>query len=160
VIFLDEPTTGLDPAARRDLWELMRELVRAGATLLLTTQYLDEADALADRVVVLDHGRVVASGSPDELKTQVGGERLEVTLRDDSSLSPAVAAIAAFAEGPEEVEPEARRITIPLRRGVKLADVLRALDAAGADVDDLHRRGATLDDVFLNLTQRPEEVAA
>jgi ABC-2 type transport system ATP-binding protein len=160
VIFLDEPTTGLDPAARRDLWGLMRELVRDGATLLLTTQYLEEADALADRVVVLDHGRAVASGSPAELKSQVGGERLEVAVTDASGLPAAAAAIAPYADGPAEVEHEARRITIPLRQGAKLAEVLRTLDAAGVDVDDMHRRGATLDDVFLTLTQRPEEVAA
>jgi ABC-2 type transport system ATP-binding protein len=163
VIFLDEPTTGLDPAARRDLWELMRELVAGGATLFLTTQYLEEADALADNVIVLDHGEVAAAGSPAELKSRIGGERLDVVLTEGSSLDDAREALARFADGPMDTQAEQLRITMPLIGGVALMEVMRALDAVGVDAHDLSRREATLDDVFLTLTEQPrdhEEVLA
>ncbi len=150
VLFLDEPTTGLDPQSRNDLWELLRELVADGATLVLTTQYLEEADRLADDIVVLDRGRVAATGSPSELKARVGGERLEVTVGDEDHLAPAVAALGAFADGPSDAD--GLRVTIPVRAGTRLMEVARALDGAHVDVTDVHRREATLDDVFLTLT--------
>ena len=162
VLFLDEPTTGLDPASRNDLWELLRELVRDGATLVLTTQYLEEADRLADSIVVLDHGRVVASGSPTELKARIGGERIAVAVGSARDLAPAADALAAFADGPitqtadgddpTESAPADFAVTAPVRPGTRLVEVVRALDAAGVDASDVHRRDATLDDVFLTLT--------
>ena len=150
VLFLDEPTTGLDPQSRNDLWELLRELVADGATLVLTTQYLEEADRLADDIVVLDRGRAAATGSPSELKARVGGERLEVTVGDAEQLAPAVSALAPFADGPSDAD--GLRVTIPVRVGTRLMEVARALDGAHVDVTDVHRREATLDDVFLTLT--------
>jgi ABC-2 type transport system ATP-binding protein len=150
VLFLDEPTTGLDPQSRNELWALLRELVADGATLLLTTQYLEEADRLADAIVVLDRGRVAAEGSPAELKRRVGGERIEVTLPDAAALAPAEAAVAPFADG--AVRSGAAVLTVPLRPGTRLVEVVRALDAAGVDAVDVHRREATLDDVFLAIT--------
>ena len=158
VIFLDEPTTGLDPAARRELWTIVRELVSAGTTILLTTQYLDEADALADTIVVLDHGRAIARGTPSELKTTIGGERLEIVVEDASELEPAIAATRSFADGRPEPDEAGRRLTVPLRERVRLVDVVRALDAEGVEAVDVQRREATLDDVFLTLTgSRPAE---
>ena len=152
VIFLDEPTTGLDPASRLELWGLLRELVRDGATLVLTTQYLEEADRLADDIVVLDHGRVVAAGSPAELKARVGGERLDVTVAGEEHLTPAVDALAAFADGQATSDADRLQVTVPVRFGTRLMEVARALDGAQVDVTDVHRREATLDDVFLTLT--------
>jgi ABC-2 type transport system ATP-binding protein len=150
VLFLDEPTTGLDPQARIELWDLLRELVAGGATLVLTTQYLDEADRLADDIVVLDHGRVAATGSPGELKARVGGERLEVTVGTPDEVTRAVAALEGFADGPADAD--GLRVTIPVHAGTRLMEVARALDGARVDVTDVHRREATLDDVFLTLT--------
>ena len=150
VQFLDEPTTGLDPQSRNDLWDLLRELVADGAPLVLTTQYLEEADRLADDIAVLDRGRVAATGSPSELKARVGGERLEVTVGDTEHLAPAVSALSPFADGPSDAD--GLRVTIPVRVGTRLMEVARALDGAHVDVTDVHRREATLDDVFLTLT--------
>ncbi|MDW5592770.1 ATP-binding cassette domain-containing protein [Conexibacter stalactiti] len=171
VLFLDEPTTGLDPASRNDLWELLRELVRDGTTLLLTTQYLEEADRLADQIVVLDHGRAVAGGSPAELKARVGGERIAVSLPNAADLGRAAQALAPFADGPiaqsggettaapvatdapgDGDEDQGPLVTAPVLAGTRLIEVVRALDAAGVDATDVHRRAATLDDVFLTLT--------
>jgi ABC-2 type transport system ATP-binding protein len=163
VLFLDEPTTGLDPRSRIELWALLRELVRDGATMLLTTQYLEEADHLADDIVVLDGGRVVAHGSPAHLKARIGGERLEVTVGSAEELAAAAAALTPFATDQPAVDAEAARVIAPVAAGVPLAQVVRALDAAGVDTTDLHRREATLDDVFLALTEPTEtttEVAA
>jgi ABC-2 type transport system ATP-binding protein len=168
VIFLDEPTTGLDPAARRDLWNVVRELVAEGTTVLLTTQYLEEADALADDVVVLDHGRAVAQGSPAELKAMIGGERLEVAVETAGDLEPAAVALREFADGESDADADALRLVVPLRERTRLVDVVRALDAAGVDAVDVQRREHTLDDVFLTLTgsgrpeptHEPREVAA
>jgi ABC-2 type transport system ATP-binding protein len=152
VLFLDEPTTGLDPQGRNDLWALLRELVDGGTTLVLTTQYLEEADRLADRIVVLDRGRIVASGEPAELKARVGGERIAVTLANAESLGSAEVAMRAFADGPSLVEEEELRVTVPVRAGSRLVEIVRALDTAGVDAIDVHRREATLDDVFLTVT--------
>jgi ABC-2 type transport system ATP-binding protein len=166
VIFLDEPTTGLDPAARRELWNVVRELVAGGTTVLLTTQYLDEADALADSIVVLDHGRAIARGTPSELKSTIGGERMEIVVEDAADLTAAIDATRSFADGRPEPDQGGRRLIVPLRERVRLVDVVRALDAAGVEAVDVQRREATLDDVFLTLTgttpdEEPrEEVAA
>ncbi|MQA76093.1 MAG: ATP-binding cassette domain-containing protein [Solirubrobacterales bacterium] len=153
VLFLDEPTTGLDPASRRELWELLGGLVDGGTTVVLTTQYLEEADRLADQIVVLDHGRMVATGSPTELKLRIGGERVGVTVAGAVELEPAAAALAPFAESAADLDPEALAVTAPIRPGTRLMDVVRALDAGGVEAIDVHRREATLDDVFLTLTK-------
>jgi ABC-2 type transport system ATP-binding protein len=155
VLFLDEPTTGLDPQSRNDLWELLRELVRDGTTLVLTTQYLEEADRLADQIVLLDHGRVAAAGSPSELKARVGGERIVVTVDEASDLGSAAATLAGFAEGDPSIDQHTRQVTISSPAGLRLIEVVRALDAADVDALDIHRREATLDDVFLTLTNAP-----
>jgi ABC-2 type transport system ATP-binding protein len=163
VLFLDEPTTGLDPRSRIELWGLLEDLVRDGATVLLTTQYLEEADRLADDIVVLDGGRIAAQGSPAELKARIGGERLEITVGGAGELAAAAAALAHFASDQPAVDHEAARVVAPVATGVALADVVRSLDAAGVSTTDLHRREATLDDVFLAITDStptPQEVAA
>ncbi len=157
VLFLDEPTTGLDPQGRIDTWTLLRELVDDGTTLLLTTQYLEEADRLADRIVVLDSGCIVADGTPTELKTRVGGERIAVTLTAAEDLAGAREALLAFAEGPASSSADPPRVTVPVRADTRLIEVARALDAAGVDAIDVHRRVATLDDVFLALTGAQHE---
>ncbi len=151
VLFLDEPTTGLDPTSRVRMWGVIRELVGDGATLLLTTQYLDEADELADRIVVVDHGRAIANGTAAELKAQTGGARLEVTL---TYPDPAAAdALAAFAEGAVHTSHDGRRMRAPVRSGAGLAtEVVRALDDAGVTVDDVQVHQPSLDDVFFALT--------
>ena len=156
VLFLDEPTTGLDPASRNDLWDVLREQVSEGVTLLLTTQYLEEADRLADEIVVLDHGKVAAAGSPDQLKQRVGGDRIEITLADPADAGPAAEALAGFAENEVHSDPAASLVTAPVRAGTRLVEVVRSLDAAGIDVTDVHRRDATLDDVFLSITSAPK----
>jgi ABC-2 type transport system ATP-binding protein len=156
VLFLDEPTTGLDPASRQAMWEVVRHLVADGTTVLLTTQYLEEADALADAVAVIDHGRVIAFGSAGDLKARVGGELLEVTL---SAPAPAAAsALAPMVTGPVEIGPDGRvlRARIAPTSGVTTAAV-RALDAAGIGVNDITVRHPSLDDVFFALTDRPAD---
>ena len=152
VLFLDEPTTGLDPRSRGDLWEVLRDLVKGGVTVLLTTQYLDEADRLADDVVVLDHGVTVAHGTPAELKADIGGDRVEVAVASVAELPSVLDATARFASRPGSVDDEARTATIPINADVRLIDVMRAIDDAGVDALDVNRRQATLDDVFLTLT--------
>ncbi len=154
VLFLDEPTTGLDPTSRVRMWDVIRGLVTEGVTLLLTTQYLDEADELADRIVVIDHGRVIAGGTAAELKAETGGARLEVTL---SVESPAAApALGPFVSGPVQVSHDGRRLRAPVRSGSGLATtVVRALDAAGIGVDDVEVHQPSLDDVFFALTGHP-----
>ena len=158
VLFLDEPTTGLDPRSRTEMWHILQELVSGGTTLLLTTQYLEEADLLADNIVVIDHGRVIAEGTSDALKSQVGGERLEITVNDEAQVQTAVAAVAPFATGEVTVETERRSIVVPVAGGAAvLADALRRLDAQGVTVDDVGLRRPTLDDVFLSLTGHAAE---
>jgi ABC-2 type transport system ATP-binding protein len=161
VLFLDEPTTGLDPRSRTDLWQILRELVRDGTTLILTTQYLEEADRLADQIVVLDHGRSVASGSPDQLKARIGGDRIDVTVGSEAELHFAAQALEPFVAGAISTHTDpVLQVTGPIKEDTKLIDVVRALDAAGVEAHDLNRRQATLDDVFLMLTSpasTPEE---
>jgi ABC-2 type transport system ATP-binding protein len=160
VLFLDEPTTGLDPTSRVRMWEVIRGLVASGVTLLLTTQYLDEVDELADRIVVIDHGRVIAEGTAAELKAQTGGARLEVTLSHADPL--AASALDPFVSGPVQVSHDARRLRAPVASTTGLAStVVRALDAAGITVDDVEVHAPSLDDVFFSLTgHATEEVAA
>ena len=151
VLFLDEPTTGLDPTSRQRVWEAIRGLVAGGTTVLLTTQYLDEADALADKISVIDHGLVIAEGTADELKARVGGERLEVTLVAPDRA--AADALAPLVSGPVHVGDDGRRLTAPvtIRPGLATA-FIRALDAAGVEVDDFQIHHPSLDDVFFSLT--------
>jgi ABC-2 type transport system ATP-binding protein len=151
VLFLDEPTTGLDPRSRLALWETIEGRVARGTTVLLTTQYLDEADRLADRISVIDHGRVIAEGSSDELKDQVGGEHLEVTLESEADAEAAIAALTAVAaERPSRADGVVR-VPVKQRRGT-IAEAVRRLDEAGIGIDDVALRRPTLDDVFLSLT--------
>ena len=158
VIFLDEPTTGLDPKGRLSMWDLIEELAREGTTVLMTTQYLEEADRLADDIVVIDHGRAIARGTALELKQQVGGERLEITISDNPYLDAARRVLEALGEGPARVDQEQRRVSVAVRShdGV-LTRAIRELDAAGVHVDDIGFRRPTLDEVFLALTGRPAE---
>jgi len=153
VLFLDEPTTGLDPRGRNEVWAAVRALVSDGTTVLLTTQYLDEADQLAGEISVLDGGRVVAGGTPDALKSRIGGDRIDVVVRADADLARAVAVIGAIAAGDPEVDPDARRVSAPVRdRVAALTEVVRTLDAEGVEVEDIALRRPTLDEVFLKMT--------
>ncbi len=158
VLFLDEPTTGLDPSSRLRMWDVIRELVTGGVTLLLTTQYLDEADELADRIVVIDHGKVIANGTSGELKADTGGARLEVTLA--APAPGAVAALAPFVTGEIHTSHDGRRLRAPVRSESGLATkVVRGLDDAGIAVDDVEVQQPSLDDVFFALTGHPTEEA-
>jgi len=151
VLFLDEPTTGLDPTSRLRMWEVIRSLVADGTTLLLTTQYLDEADKLADQIVVVDHGRAIAAGTAAELKRQVGGARLEVTLTEPHP--EAARALAPYAAGAVGASADERHMRAPVNGHTGLATtVVRALDAAAITVEDVQVRPPSLDDVFLALT--------
>nr|WP_246283565.1 ATP-binding cassette domain-containing protein [Nocardioides perillae] len=153
VLFLDEPTTGLDPRSRTDMWEVIKGLVAGGTSLLLTTQYLEEADLLADNIVVIDHGRVIAEGTADQLKAQVGGERLEITVHEADRLDRAAEVLTPMAVGPVVREEQRRGLLVPVTGGAaRLAEALRALDAEQITVDDVGLRRPTLDDVFLTLT--------
>ncbi|WP_433438869.1 ATP-binding cassette domain-containing protein [Nonomuraea sp. CA-141351] len=153
VLFLDEPTTGLDPRSRAEIWRAVRELVAGGTTVLLTTQYLEEADQLADRISVIDSGRVVAEGTPDELKAKLGGDRLDVVIHDPARLDEAAGIIGRIASGPAEVDRDTRHVSAPVSERVRaLTEVLAALAAAAIEVEDVALRRPTLDEVFLNLT--------
>jgi len=153
VLFLDEPTTGLDPSARALMWDIVRQLVADGTTLLLTTQYLDEADQLADRIAVIDGGKVIAEGTPGELKASLGGQRLLITLAEESDASAAAAALRPFTTHPVSQNGGGQILDLPVTAADGLAtEVVRALDAAGVKVTDIAVRGASLDDVFLTLT--------
>ncbi|HEX6763139.1 MAG TPA: ATP-binding cassette domain-containing protein [Gaiellaceae bacterium] len=150
ILFLDEPTTGLDLRSRITLWNALESLVDDGTTVLLTTQYLDEADRLAHRIAVVDHGAVIAEGAPDDLKRQVGGDRLEIHLADGSSTPAAVAALARVGEGaPAALDGV---VSVPVASGGAVAEAVRALDEAGIAIGDVATRRPTLDDVFLQLT--------
>ncbi|MFJ8044412.1 ATP-binding cassette domain-containing protein [Kitasatospora sp. NPDC096147] len=155
VMFLDEPTTGLDPRNRLALWEVIETLVEQGTTLLLTTQYLEEADRLAHDIAVVDHGKVIARGTADQLKAQIGGERIEVVVHRGDDVTEAMAALGPYAKGDPALEKNTRRITVPVSGGARvLADVIRELDARSIEIDDIGLRRPTLDDVFLSLTGR------
>ncbi|SDL37796.1 ATP-binding cassette domain-containing protein [Nonomuraea jiangxiensis] len=158
VLFLDEPTTGLDPRSRGEIWDSVRELVADGTTVLLTTQYLDEADQLADDIAVIDHGRVIATGTPDELKATMG-DRLDVVLEDPAALRPAATVLTTLA-GTEPTTTSADRLSVALPGGgFRLADIVRELDRAGVAAVDVSLRRPTLDEVFLRLTDRKERVS-
>jgi ABC-2 type transport system ATP-binding protein len=160
VLFLDEPTTGLDPRSRLGLWGTIEELVADGTTVLLTTQYLDEADRLAHRIAVVDKGKVIADGTPDELKDRVGGERLEVRLADPETAHLAAEALGPLGAEPPAIDEDTVHLHVQQRNGA-IVEAVRRLDEAGVDVDDLALRRPTLDDVFLTLTgHAAEEVQA
>jgi ABC-2 type transport system ATP-binding protein len=161
VLFLDEPTTGLDPRSRTEMWEVIKSLVAGGTSLLLTTQYLEEADLLADNIVVVDHGRLIAEGTADELKSQVGGERLEIAVEDPAELGRAVELIGPLGVGDVVVEQHLHSLHLPVTGGSSvLIDALRRLDGEQIAVADVGLRRPTLDDVFLALTGQTAEPGA
>jgi ABC-2 type transport system ATP-binding protein len=161
LLLLDEPTTGLDPQSRNDVWSFIRELVADGTTVLLTTQYLDEADNLADHIVVIDHGKVIANGTPRELKARMGADVLELHLEDAAALEATAAALRGIGSGEPTIDARDRRITVPVHQGATdLMSAVRRLDEQGIVPSDLSLRRPSLDDVFLALTGRgatPEE---
>ncbi len=156
VLFLDEPTTGLDPRSRLQLWDTIERLVADGTTVLLTTQNLDEADRLATEIAVIDHGRVIARGTPDELKDRVGGERLEIRLDDAAAAGAAVRALTSMSEERPDLDGDLVSVAVRRRDGV-IVDAVRALDHAGVGIEDIDVRRPTLDDVFLTLTGHAAE---
>jgi ABC-2 type transport system ATP-binding protein len=160
ILFLDEPTTGLDPRGRLTMWTLIQQLAAAGTTVLLTTQYLEEADHLAQQIVVIDTGRVIAQGTAQELKARIGGERLELTLASGSDLSAAMRALSAHGSGEIQVDAERDCVLVPVTHGAqRLANIIRDLDALHIPLVDLALRQPTLDDVFLTLTGHAAEPA-
>ena len=159
LLILDEPTTGLDPRSRLGMWDVIRALVRDGVTLLLTTQYLEEADELADTIAVVDHGKIIARGTADELKSQVGGERIEVVVRDRDQIQTARDLLARDAGGDTTLDEHTRKLTVPAHGGAQtLVQVVRDFDEAGIHIDDIALRRPTLDDVFLALTGQPMDL--
>jgi ABC-2 type transport system ATP-binding protein len=160
VLFVDEPTTGLDPRGRNEVWETIRDLVRNGTTVVLTTQYLDEADQLADRICVLDRGRLVAEGTPGELKSRVGGDRIEVVVRDKRQLGPALQLLRPAARAEVHVDPDRRSLSARVDDRIEaLVRVNLALHETGIELEDLAIRRPTLDEVFLQLTGHPADDA-
>ncbi|HZG03354.1 MAG TPA: ATP-binding cassette domain-containing protein [Streptomyces sp.] len=158
VMFMDEPTTGLDPRNRQALWEVIEELVSGGTTLLLTTQYLEEADRLAHDIAVVDHGRVIARGTSDQLKAQIGGERIEVVVHERDTIGTAEEVLRGIGKGAVTLEEHTRKLTVPVVGGAKLlAEAIRELDARGVEIDDIGLRRPTLDDVFISLTGHAAE---
>jgi len=155
LLYLDEPTTGLDPRARLELWELVRRLVTTGVTVLLTTQYLDEADQLADDIVVIDHGKVISTGTPDELKSRVGGQSLTVRPLDAGHVPTVVSVVGRVVDSTPEVE--GQRVVAAVSDPAALPAVVRGLDEAGVVVTELALRSASLNEVFLSLTGRPAD---
>jgi ABC-2 type transport system ATP-binding protein len=153
VMFMDEPTTGLDPRNRLMLWDVIKDLVSGGTTLLLTTQYLEEADHLADEICVIDHGKVIERGTSDELKARTGGERIEIVVHQREQIEPARTVLGRFGRDEVSVDTHTRKLTAPVAGGAKLlAEVIRELDDNGVEIDDIALRRPTLDDVFLSLT--------
>jgi ABC-2 type transport system ATP-binding protein len=160
VLFLDEPTTGLDPRSRLGMWEFIADLVSDGTTILLTTQYLEEADRLADRMVVIDKGKVIARGTADELKAQVGGERLELTVATVEQLRAVAEVLAPLAQAEPQRDEQSRRLSMPVTGGTEtLAEALRRLSGIPVEVLDIGLRRPDLDDVFLTLTGHATETA-
>ncbi|MFJ4002663.1 ATP-binding cassette domain-containing protein [Streptomyces sp. NPDC090023] len=158
VMFMDEPTTGLDPRNRQQLWEVIQQLVSGGTTLLLTTQYLEEADHLAHDIAVVDHGRVIAQGTSDQLKARTGGERVEVVVHERDRIAATAEVLRALGKGETTIEEHTRKLTVPVTGGAKLlAEVIRELDTRGIEIDDIALRRPTLDDVFLSLTGHTAE---
>ncbi len=153
VLFLDEPTTGLDPRGRNEVWDVVRALVDVGTTVLLTTQYLDEADQLADQITVIDAGRVIADGAPEQLKSRIGGDRIDVVVRNAGEVTRAAGIAGRVCEADPETDPDTRRISAPVGdRVATLTEMVRALDNAGVAAEDIALRRPTLDEVFLHLT--------
>jgi ABC-2 type transport system ATP-binding protein len=164
VLFLDEPTTGLDPQSRNSMWEVIADLVHDGTTVLLTTQYLEEADRLADNIVVIDQGKVIAEGTADQLKLQLGGERLAISVAEGTDLSLAertlleIAGATGTVDGEVQIDAVANQLTVPFAAGARgLPEAVRRLDSAGLELTDLSLRRPTLDDVFLTLTGHAAE---
>jgi ABC-2 type transport system ATP-binding protein len=164
VLFLDEPTTGLDPQSRNSMWEVIADLVHDGTTVLLTTQYLEEADRLADNIVVIDQGKVIAEGTADQLKLQLGGERLAISVAEGTDLSLAertlleIAGATGTVDGEVQIDAVANQLTVPFAAGARgLPEAVRRLDSAGLERTDLSLRRPTLDDVFLTLTGHAAE---
>jgi ABC-2 type transport system ATP-binding protein len=159
LLLMDEPTTGLDPGSRQDLWTAIRSLVASGTDVLLTTQYLEEADQLAHDIVIVDHGRVIASGTPHELKQLAGRDVIEVRVPEGENLHRVAQALAGVSDSEPSVDATLRRVTVPAEGTASLMAGLRALDAAGLTLDDVGLRRPTLDEVFLTLTGRPADGA-
>jgi ABC-2 type transport system ATP-binding protein len=164
VMFLDEPTTGQDPRNRNEVWNVVRSLVRGGTTVLLTTHYLDEADQLADQISVIDQGRVIADGTPSQLKSKIGGDRIDIVLRDSDELAAAAALVERVSNDEVEIDRDNRRVSAAIsNRVATMTEVLRALEDAGITAEDVGLRQPTLDEVFLQLTGHrtdEEETAA
>lgn len=162
LLFLDEPTTGLDPRSRLAMWGLIEELGKEGTTTFLTTQYLDEAEALADSIVVIDRGKVIAGGTADELKDLIGGDRLIVTIASMANLDKAKGAMSPMATGPIEISAERPELAVPIKAGDHVVpNAIRALDDCDCDVVDVELRRPSLDDVFLSITgSSPDEIGS